>query len=129
MKLGNHIQKIINVDPDSFTVQLQFDDGARAQVNLRAIFARPKGLAAEILRGDMFSQCFIEAGALAWPNGFELCPDVLWEQAVPMNKKKRSTSCTAGTTHRKRRTNLRNTKSIKTKRKKLSPLTPARLSR
>jgi hypothetical protein len=25
----------------------------------------------------MFPRCFVENGALAWPNGFELCPDVL----------------------------------------------------
>jgi len=25
----------------------------------------------------MFDKCFVEMGALAWPNGFELCPDAL----------------------------------------------------
>ena len=42
-----------------------------------ASFENPKGLAAEILKGGMFDKCFLELGALAWPNGFELCPDAL----------------------------------------------------
>ena len=24
----------------------------------------------------MFERCFVEDGALAWPNGYELCPDL-----------------------------------------------------
>ena len=31
----------------------------------------------EILRGHLFDRCFVESGALAWPNGYELCPDAL----------------------------------------------------
>jgi hypothetical protein len=37
----------------------------------------PLTLVLEVLRGQMFTQCFIEAGALAWPNGYELCPDAV----------------------------------------------------
>src|SRR3972149_5967690 len=77
MKLGNKIERILRMDGESFSVTLRFSDGAAGAVSLAYLFERPKGLAAEILKGGMFSMCFLENGALAWPNGFELCPDAL----------------------------------------------------
>jgi len=76
-KLGSKIRRILRVDDESFSIRLQFSDGAVGIVSLAHIFERPKALAAEILKGGMFSMCFLENGALAWPNGFELCPDAL----------------------------------------------------
>ena len=76
-KLGNKIKRIIRIDEESTSVSLRFADGTTGDVSLTHIFDRPKGLAAGILRGAMFGRCFIENGALAWQNGFELCPDAL----------------------------------------------------
>ena len=81
-KLGNKIKKIFSVDLEGFCIDLQFCDGFRGQVSLKHLFEKPKGLAAEILRGDIFCQCFLEGGALAWPNGFELCPDAVRQWIV-----------------------------------------------
>ena len=87
MKMGHKISKIISVDADSLSVHLVFTDGHRGVVSLSPVFKTPRGLSAEILRGGMFEHCFVEGGALAWPNGFELCPDTLrqWmtEQKTP----------------------------------------------
>jgi hypothetical protein len=77
MKLGNKIRRIVRVDGEAFSVMLRFRDGTVGVVSLAHLFEHPKALAAEILKGNMFSMCFLENGALAWPNGFELCPDVL----------------------------------------------------
>jgi hypothetical protein len=40
-------------------------------------------------RGGMFEKCLVELGALAWPNGFELCPDALkmWDRSQHHPKK------------------------------------------
>ncbi len=76
-KFGNKIRRILDVDDESFPVSLRFSDGAGGVVSLGHLFERRKGLAADILKGGMFSMCFLESGALAWPNGFELCPDAL----------------------------------------------------
>ena len=50
-KLGNRIQRILTVDGESFSVTLRFSDGAVGVVSLVHLFERPKGLAAEILKG------------------------------------------------------------------------------
>lgn len=76
-KIGNKIKKVLNADQETFSVRLQFSDGSTSTISLKNLFTRPKGLTAEILRGGMFEKCFVELGALAWPNGFELCPDAL----------------------------------------------------
>ncbi len=75
MKLGNKIVKILSVDEDTFKIKLKFADGIIGQVDLGFIFSKPKYLPSEIIKGGLFTKCFVESGALAWPNGFELCPD------------------------------------------------------
>ncbi|MBF0491203.1 MAG: DUF2442 domain-containing protein [Deltaproteobacteria bacterium] len=77
VSLGNSVQKILKVSLENFQVSLLFQDGCKAAVSLQHLFLHPKGLAAEVLRGGIFEKCFVESGALAWPNGFELCPDSL----------------------------------------------------
>jgi len=76
-KFGNEIIKIVKADSESFSVKVEFDDGAVIDIPMSHIFEKPKGLAAEILRGGMFAKCFVESGALAWPNGLEFCPDAM----------------------------------------------------
>jgi len=92
MKLGNKIQRILDIDRESFCIVLRFADGATGVVALGHIFDRPQGLAAEILKGNMFSMCFLENGALAWPNGFELCPDALRAGLRPSKSRKGATT-------------------------------------
>jgi hypothetical protein len=87
MKLGNKIKKIMSVDGENFSVKLKFVDGTVVTVSMKHIFEKPKGLAAEVLRGAMFEKCFLEAGALAWPNGLELCPDAMKMWAIENSSK------------------------------------------
>ncbi len=98
-KLGNKIQQILRVDGESFSLMLRFRDGTVGVVSLAHLFEHPRALAAEILKGNMFSMCFLENGALAWPNGFELCPDVLRARltVVPTRGRRHRKSVRAGT--------------------------------
>jgi len=82
IQLGRELKKVLWADEETLTVGLQFCDGKKIKVNLESIFSKPKGLALEIMKGNLFAQCFIESGALAWPNGLELCPDQIQMMAV-----------------------------------------------
>lgn len=75
--LGNKIVKIVSVDSEKFKIKLKFKDGTIGDVSLMDIFEHPKGLAAEVIKGQLFKKCFVESGGLAWSNGLELCPDSL----------------------------------------------------
>ncbi|MBM4246741.1 MAG: DUF2442 domain-containing protein [Deltaproteobacteria bacterium] len=79
MKFGHRLKRIVSCDVENFRVTLEFIDGSRGTVGLSELFRRPgrRPLPLEIRRGQLFDRCFVEAGALAWPNGYELCPDAL----------------------------------------------------
>lgn len=77
MKLGNKIAKIVSADEEQFKVRLQYTTGSVYEVDLSDMFGKPSGLVSELLKGRAFKKCFVKNGALAWPNGFELCPDAL----------------------------------------------------
>lgn len=74
---GNRVAKIADADLNGYCLTLQFEDGVTGTVSLSDIFDKPKGLSADILKGGMFEHCLVESGAVAWPNGFEICPDAL----------------------------------------------------
>ena len=76
-KFGNKIVKVVGYNSNLFCVHVKFGDGTNGTISLKHLFEKPKGLAAEVLKGHMFDKCFVESGALAWPNGFALCPDAL----------------------------------------------------
>lgn len=90
IKFGNEIEKVTSTDSESYRVRLKYTDGFEGEVDLGDIFRKPKGLAAEILRGNLFDRCFVEVGALAWPNGFELCPDALRAKAKEVVRRKKT---------------------------------------
>jgi hypothetical protein len=94
MKLGNTIRRIIRVDPEHYRIRLEFSDGFRDTADLRFLFENPrrKPLVLEILRGQLFGKCFVESGALAWPNGYELCPDAIrtWMHESKSRKQRRA---------------------------------------
>jgi hypothetical protein len=79
MKLGTRLKRIRHVDAEHYRLALEYTDGLKGTVDLDFIFGNPgkKPLVLEILRGGLFAKCFVESGALAWPNGYELCPDAL----------------------------------------------------
>lgn len=90
MVLGNKIVKIIKTGLEGFTVTLKFSNGEIGTVSLHHIFSPPKNLAVDVLTGGMFHKCFIESGALAWPNGLELCPDSIFLIFKEQTRKKRA---------------------------------------
>lgn len=77
MKKAPHIKKILAADLEGYRVTLLFSDGFRGTVNLSDIFRKRAEIVQEILRGNLFERCLVESGALAWPNGLELCPYAL----------------------------------------------------
>lgn len=61
IKFGNEIEKITNMNRELFHVRLKYSDGFEGEVDLSGIFGKPIGLASEIMRGELFERCFVEA--------------------------------------------------------------------
>lgn len=59
-----------------YRIWLQFQDGVEKVVNIRPLIG--KGFTAELLDYEKFKQVEIESGGgLAWPNGYDICPNFL----------------------------------------------------
>ena len=61
-------------------IQLDFSNGLRGSFNLRSYLSDHSGILLEQLKDESYAKrCFIDAGALCWPNGLELSPNRLYE--------------------------------------------------
>ncbi|NYD89238.1 DUF2442 domain-containing protein [Sphingomonas melonis] len=54
------------------TLSLAFSDGSSANWSAAELIARDTIMTRPLADPNFFARAFIEAGALAWPNGFEL---------------------------------------------------------
>ncbi|MBI4874865.1 MAG: DUF2442 domain-containing protein [Acidobacteria bacterium] len=68
---------------DAWRVRLTLTDGSVVERDLSALLTGP--VFEEIRENpDRFREARVEAGALAWPNGADLCPDaVIWGGLPP----------------------------------------------
>src|SRR6266540_2707609 len=61
-----------------YRIRLVFRDRFTGEVDLWPLFENPRGPLDEALRDPFFFQkVFLDHGALSWPNGYDICPDVL----------------------------------------------------
>ena len=70
--------KLVQIKPDgNATLWLAFSDGATAHWSAADYIARDTVMTRPLADPAYFARAFIEAGALAWPNGLELSADAL----------------------------------------------------
>ena len=70
--------KLVQIKPDGdATLWLNFSDGATARWSAADYIARDTVMTRPLADPAYFARAFIEAGALAWPNGLELSADAL----------------------------------------------------
>ena len=62
------------------TLELTFSDGAEALWSAASLIARDTVMTRPLSDPAYFARAFIEGGALAWPNGFELSADALHQK-------------------------------------------------
>lgn len=73
------MHEVIEIKPlPNHSVWIKFKDGFEKTVSLRSLLG--KGLTAELLDEHRFKSVMIEpGGGIAWPNGFDICPNHLRE--------------------------------------------------
>ena len=65
---------------DSFMLELTFSNGDSGHFDGVDYLATRTGSLLELLRNQAyFPKCFVDAGALCWPNGFELSGSRVYE--------------------------------------------------
>ena len=65
-------------------LDLTFEDGFHGIVEMDRIVKNYTGVFAPLLQDEFFRQVMVntELGTVVWPNGADLCPDVLYSQAT-----------------------------------------------
>ena len=69
---------------DGYRLKLTFNDGAMGVVDLEGWLIGTGGVMEPLADPDFFQQVSVdeEAGTIRWPNGVDLCPDVLYSLAT-----------------------------------------------
>jgi len=77
------LTRIVGVVPlEPFRLRLTLSDGRVLERDVAALLAGP--VFDEVRRnGTVFAAVRVEAGTVAWPNGADLCPDVLIWGGLP----------------------------------------------
>jgi len=67
-----------------YELEIGFTDGTVANLDFRGRIAGRGGVFEALQAIDFFAQVAVdgEAGTLVWPNGVDLCPDVLYAEAT-----------------------------------------------
>lgn len=65
-------------------LELHFADHTHGQVSIDGIVGRYDGIFSKLLNPEFFEQVRVdpELGTVVWPNGADLCPDVLYAHAT-----------------------------------------------
>jgi len=72
--------KVVRAEPaGEFKLKLSFSTGESGVYDFADLIARPGAMVAPLRAETYFARYFIELGALAWPNGFDLSPKALYE--------------------------------------------------
>ena len=73
--------KLVAIEPKSAsTLLLRFSDGAWGEFDLGPFIAANTEMTGPLADPVFFRRCFIEVGALAWPNGFDLSAESLYRR-------------------------------------------------
>ncbi len=75
-----------------YRLELRFTDGTKGTIDLRERIAGRGGVFAALNDPAIFGQVKVdrEAGTIVWPNGVDLCPDVLYSlvTGIPIEQPK-----------------------------------------
>jgi hypothetical protein len=75
---------VVDVRPlEGHAVELSFNDGLKAVVDLDRVIRSYEGVFAPLKDPDYFRLVRVdpEIGTIVWPNGADVCPDVLYSYA------------------------------------------------
>ncbi len=73
--------KLVNIEPRSAcSLELYFSDGSHGEWSAGPIIARGTVMTRPLEDASYFARAFIEAGALAWPNGLDFSAQMLRDE-------------------------------------------------
>jgi hypothetical protein len=82
----NELRKTIKVTAtDRFTLICLFDNGITKEFDMNTVLSKSGPMIQPLQDLIFFKKVFIEMGTPTWPNGFDLCSDVVYQQGKPVD--------------------------------------------
>jgi hypothetical protein len=85
-----------------YKIELVFDDGSVKIIDLEGFLKTAKAMLAPLKDIEYFKKVKCDGTTIMWPNGVDLCPDVLYKQGKTIQKAKRKQRKTASVSSRRR---------------------------
>ena len=81
--------RVASVEPlPDFRLRVQFVDGTEGTVDLTALVHSPgAGVFASLADPALFSQVFVEHGAVTWPGEIDIAPDAMYAEIKNKNER------------------------------------------
>jgi hypothetical protein len=78
----NQPDDVAEVTPlEGFRLHVRFNDGVEGHVNMSALIHSPNaGVFAQLADPAVFSQAYIQYGAVVWPGELDLAPDSMYAE-------------------------------------------------
>ncbi len=70
---------------NDYRLKLQFDNGKVKVVDFAGMMKNPKNMFRQLVDMDYFKQVKCDGDTISWPNGIEICPDLLYREALLHN--------------------------------------------
>ena len=79
------MHRVVSVQPLSdYCLQLEFENRTKKVVDIKPFIG--KGISQALLDEEYFEQVVIErGGGIAWPNGYDFCPNYLYNEVPAVN--------------------------------------------
>lgn len=73
-------RKIKKIETKNFTLICLFDTNETVIFDMTDIMQQSGSMIEPLRDNSFFKKVFLESGAPTWPNGFDLCPDMIYQQ-------------------------------------------------
>jgi hypothetical protein len=79
------MERVVSVKPlENYMLEIEFEDGLRKVIDIRPFIG--KGISAPLQDEAYFRKVTLEdGGGIAWPNGFDFCPNFLRDDVPTVN--------------------------------------------
>ena len=74
------IHKIIHIESNGFELICTFGKGEVVHFDMSDIPSRKGSMVQALKDPSFFAKVFLESGAPTWPNGYDLCPEMIYRE-------------------------------------------------
>jgi hypothetical protein len=71
---------------ENYFLECEFENGEVVLYDMTYIFKKSTPMLDPLKDPNVFKSVFLESGAPVWKNGYDLCPDAIWERTHQAKK-------------------------------------------